>query len=224
VRCARLPLRTVALEPWPSVLMSTRASKGLCLCTRSCVCVCVCVCVSVCVCECVGPVTAPGPNSSSSPVMSNGFCSQNGRWPDPKSSRQKGGAGYFPNYSIFYICAVKAVVALALVAALCRVPTPLLSMLLPRPLLLTHTHTHTCTHAPGDSTGLLAEFGRGRRADAAGGRVVAELGLAVAGRVGNSSRRVGPAVAGRVARATPADPVHPRHPRSQCAGEVRKRW
>jgi hypothetical protein len=34
--------------------------------------------------------------------MSSGFYSQNGRWPDPKSSRQKGGAGYFPNYSIFY--------------------------------------------------------------------------------------------------------------------------
>jgi hypothetical protein len=28
--------------------------------------------------------------------MSSGFYSQNGRWPDPKSSRQKGGAGYFP--------------------------------------------------------------------------------------------------------------------------------
>ena len=40
------------------------------------------------------------------PMMSSGFYSQNGRWPDPKSSRQKGGAGYFPNYSIFYILLV----------------------------------------------------------------------------------------------------------------------
>jgi len=39
-------------------------------------------------------------------MMSSGFYSQNGRWPDPKSSRQKGGAGYFPNYSIFYILLV----------------------------------------------------------------------------------------------------------------------
>jgi hypothetical protein len=36
-------------------------------------------------------------------LMSSGFHSQNGRWPDPKSSKQKGGAGYFPNYSIFCI-------------------------------------------------------------------------------------------------------------------------
>ena len=36
-------------------------------------------------------------------LMSSGFYSQNGRWPDPKSSKQKGGAGYFPNYSIFCI-------------------------------------------------------------------------------------------------------------------------
>jgi len=35
--------------------------------------------------------------------LSSGFYSQNGRWPDPKSSKQKGGAGYFPNYSIFCI-------------------------------------------------------------------------------------------------------------------------
>ena len=34
-------------------------------------------------------------------MMSSGFYSQNGRWPDPKSSRQKGGAGYFPNYKYF---------------------------------------------------------------------------------------------------------------------------
>jgi len=38
--------------------------------------------------------------------MSSGFYSQNGRWPDPKSSKQKGGAGYFPNYSIFCILLV----------------------------------------------------------------------------------------------------------------------
>ena len=36
-------------------------------------------------------------------MMSSGFYSQNGRWPDPKSSKQKGGADYFPNYSIFCI-------------------------------------------------------------------------------------------------------------------------
>ncbi len=36
-------------------------------------------------------------------LMSSGFYSQNGRWPDPKSSKQKGGVGYFPNYSIFCI-------------------------------------------------------------------------------------------------------------------------
>jgi hypothetical protein len=29
--------------------------------------------------------------------LSSGFYSQNGRWPDPKSSKQEGGAGYFPN-------------------------------------------------------------------------------------------------------------------------------
>ena len=40
------------------------------------------------------------------PLMSSGFYSRNGRWPDPKSSKQKGGAGYFPNYSIFCILLV----------------------------------------------------------------------------------------------------------------------
>ena len=46
-------------------------------------------------------------NRSLTPIMmSNGFYSQNGRWPDPESSRQKGGDGYFPNYSIFCILLV----------------------------------------------------------------------------------------------------------------------
>ena len=35
--------------------------------------------------------------------MSSGFYSRNGRWPDPKSSKQKGGAGYFPNLSSYNI-------------------------------------------------------------------------------------------------------------------------
>ena len=35
-------------------------------------------------------------------MMINGFYSQNGRWPNPKCSRQKGGTGYFPIYSMTY--------------------------------------------------------------------------------------------------------------------------
>ena len=44
MRCGSLPLRAVALEPSPSVLMSTRTDKGLCVSpVRVCVCVCVCL-------------------------------------------------------------------------------------------------------------------------------------------------------------------------------------
>jgi len=49
---------------------------------------------------------SPVAPSQDTHLMSSGFYSQNGRWPDPKSSKQKGGAGYFPNYSIFCILLV----------------------------------------------------------------------------------------------------------------------
>ncbi len=117
----------------------------------------------------------------------------------------------------------------------CLLPPALPESLTPPPLpgsspeLVSRAVSNELRVAATDSTGLGGECGGKSRADAARGRVVAELGLAVAGRVcravaglvGNSSGRVGRAVAGPVARAIPADPVHPRHPHGQCVGDDR---